>query len=63
MDKDDIIELVNAQKEILQVIIEDNELRNLNAKTAKLAVDCYIDNGFSRQEAIQIVCASTKTGK
>ena len=56
-------EMLATQKTVLKIMIEDNELRQLNSKSAKLALDAYTNEGFSREEAIKIICASFQARK
>ncbi len=50
-------------KTALKIVIEDDELRELNAKNAKLVYDSYIAVGFQKSEAIELVAASMRNIK
>lgn len=56
--EEQIKEALEIQKYLLKAVIEDEEIRALSAKGAKLALDGYIEAGFTRPEALQLVAAS-----
>lgn len=56
--EEEIKQVLEVQKQLLKAVIEDDEIRALSAKGAKLALDDYIEAGFSRSEALQLVAAS-----
>lgn len=56
--EEEIKQALEVQKQLLKAVIEDEEIRALSAKGAKLAVDAYEEAGFSREEAVKLVSAS-----
>lgn len=55
--EEEIREALEAGKILTKVMHEDAEFIELTAKLAKKYLDSYIDEGFTREEAITLVAA------
>jgi hypothetical protein len=52
---DEIKEMFNTMKESMKVIIEDKEFLELSAKSSKAMVDAFVAEGFTVEQAIQLM--------
>ncbi len=60
MEETEIEDLINTHKKINKTILKDPEAVSLAAQVAKHSHDAFVAQGFSQQEAIQLVCASMR---
>jgi len=56
----EIQEALETQLTLIRAVIANDELRKLNAEAIKLSYDSFIEQGFSNDDAIRLVCASIK---
>ena len=63
MDEEQIQELLTVSKQVLTAVLADDELSQLQAKTAKKTFDSFITEGFNEDQAIKLTAASVKSLK
>jgi hypothetical protein len=59
---DEVKETVDTLKKLLEAL-SDDDFVSAQGRHVKKLFDEYIYRGFSRDEAIQLICASIKTSK
>lgn len=61
MDENDVLELINSQKQILNLM--DDEFYELQAANWRRLYNACIKQGFTEDQAIALVSASLRTMK
>lgn len=56
-------EMLTTTKQIIKTILNDDELAQLQAQSAMKSFKAFIAEGFSEEQAIQLVAASMKSVK